>query len=173
MAERPTPRLPFLDAGIGQIAFVVEDVEAVVKKYHDVFGVGPWSFYTYGKPLVSRMTYRGKPADYEARIALSYFGPMRVELIQSIRGPSVYDEFIEKHGYGVQHFGLLVDNMEEALQQAEAAGYPMIMDGAGFGKNGDGHFAYIDTEDDFDVVYELIERPKERHPPEMVFPSQQ
>ena len=164
-------RLPFLDRGIAQIAFVVEDLDSSVERYHRVFGVGPWDFYTYERPFVPHMTYRGEQADYSIRIALSYFGDMRVEFIEPVRGPTIYHEFIEKHGYGVQHFGLLVDDMSSALAQAETAGYPMIMDGAGFGADGDGHYAYIDTERDFGVVYELIERPKKRKTPDRVYPA--
>ena len=174
MMNRSSPAtfpLRFLDNGIAQIAFLVEDLESSVQRYNSVFGIGPWDFYSYEKPFVPYMTYRGKPADYSIRIALSYFGSMRVEFIEPVRGPTIYHEFIEKHGYGVQHFGLLVDDMSSALAQAEAAGYPMIMDGAGFGADGDGHYAYIDTESDFGVVYELIERPKRRKQPEKVYPS--
>ncbi len=170
-SESAANALPFLDGGIAQIAFVVEDLEAAVERYHSVFNVGPWDFYTYERPFVPHMTYRGEPADYSIRIALSYFGPMRVEFIEPVRGPTIYHEFIERHGYGVQHFGLLVDDMQSALERAEAAGYPMIMDGAGFGADGDGHYAYIDTEGDFGVVYELIERPKRRKKPDRVYPS--
>jgi methylmalonyl-CoA/ethylmalonyl-CoA epimerase len=163
--------LPFLNSGIAQVAFVVEDLDQTVRNYHRSFGIGPWHFYTYGHPLVRKMSYRGKPADYEMRVALSYFGPMRVELIQSTRGPNIYEEFIEKHGYGVQHFGVLVEDMAVALELAGAAGYEMIMDGSGFGRDGDGHYAYIDTEDDLGVVYELIQRPAGRMPPEKIYPS--
>lgn len=165
--------LPFLDSGIAQIAFVVEDLDEVVKNYHHRFGIGPWHFYTYGKPLVRNMSYRGAPADYEMRVVLSYFGPMRVELIQPTRGPSIYQEFIETHGYGVQHFGVLVEDMAAALDQARQAGYQMIMDGSGFGRDGDGHYAYIDTEGDLGVVYELIQRPAGRVPPEKVYPEEE
>ncbi len=171
--KQPEKPLPFLNNGIAQIAFVVEDLDQTVANYHAGFGTGPWHFYTYGKPLVQTMTYRGQPADYEMRVALSYFGPMRVELIQPTRGPSVYHEFIEKHGYGVQHFGVLVENMTSALAEAEAAGYAMIMDGAGFGKDGDGHYAYLDTEADYGVVYELIQRPAGRMPPEKIYPAEE
>lgn len=165
--------LPFLDGGIAQIALVVEDLDAVVERYYRTFGVGPWHFYTYGKPLVKRMTYRGRPADYRMRVALSYFGPTRVELIQPLEGPSVYHEFIEAHGYGVQHLGVLVEDMHRALSLAEDAGYRMIMDGSGFGADGDGHYAYIETETPFGVVYELIQRPARRNPPERIFPEEE
>lgn len=164
--------LPFLNNGIAQVAFVVKDLELTVENYYRVFGIQPWEFYTYAKPLVKHMTYRGKPANYEVRIALSYFGPTRVELIQPVRGPTIYEEFIEEHGYGVQHFGVLVDDMQAALAEAEQAGYEIIMDGAGFGRDGDGHYAYLDTKEDLGVVYELIERPANRMPPEKIYPEQ-
>ncbi|MFW5729077.1 MAG: VOC family protein [Spirochaetota bacterium] len=170
MSTNRTP--PFLENGIAQIAMVVEDLERTVENYYATFGIGNWHFYTYGKPLVPHMTYRGKPGDYEARIALSYFGPTRVELIQSTKGPNVYEEFIHRHGYGVQHFGVLVPDMATAIAQAEAAGFEMIMDGAGFGVDGDGHYAYLDTEEAFGVVYELIERPRAKVPPEKVYPAE-
>jgi len=79
---------------------------------------------------------------------------------------------VREHGYGVHHFGVLVDDMEEALAQAEAAGLKMTMDGAGFGRDGDGHYAYLDTEDKIGVTIELIERPKGRLEPEKVYPPE-
>jgi hypothetical protein len=48
----------------------------------------------------------------------------------------------------------------------------MTMDGAGFGRDGDGHYAYLDTEDQLGVTIELIERPQGRMPPEKVYPSE-
>jgi catechol 2,3-dioxygenase-like lactoylglutathione lyase family enzyme len=165
-------RLPFLDNGIAQTAIVVEDLDRTVERYWEVFGVGPWHFYTYEKPLVQEMSYYGKPADYAMRIALSYFGPSRIELIEARRGDSVYADFVRQHGYGVQHLGLLVDDMQAAIALAEEAGYAVIQDGSGFGVDGDGHYAYLDTAQDFGVMFELIERPKGRRAPEKVFPAE-
>jgi hypothetical protein len=171
-AEALSPAtLPFLKSGVGQVAQVVESLEATVEEYARLFGIGPWDFYTYERPLVSRMTYRGTPADYSMRIALSWFGPTRIELIQVVRGPTVYDEFIKKHGYGVQHLGLVVPEMAKALAEARAAGLEVVMDGSGFGLDGDGAYAYLDTEERLGITLELVERPKRRRPPEKVFPA--
>lgn len=165
--------LPFLNNGVAQIAFVVEDLDRTVKNYHEKFGIGPWHFYTYGKPLVPRMTRNGEPADYSMRVALSYFGPMRIELIEQVEGDTVYSEFIEKHGYGIQHLGVLVDDMQAAIKEAEEAGYKMVMDGAGFGPDDDGHYAYLDTEEELGTTIELIQRPKGRKPPEKIYPPEE
>jgi len=168
----PSP-LPFLQNGVAQIAFVVQDLDATVEAYWKHFGIGPWHFYTYGAPLVPRMTRHGEPTDYKMRVALSYFGPMRIELIEQVSGDTVYAEFIAKHGYGIQHLGVLVDDMKTALAQAETAGIAMTMDGAGFGLDGDGHYAYLDTEDLIGTTIELIERPKGRMKPEKIYPPQE
>jgi methylmalonyl-CoA/ethylmalonyl-CoA epimerase len=172
MSEAQGQKLPFLANGIAQVAIIVENLETAVENYWKLFGIGNWHFYTYGKPLVKTMTYQGQPGDYRMRVALSYLGPMRIELIEILEGDTVYADFVREHGYGVHHFGVLVENMEEALARAEAAGLMMTQDGAGFGQDGDGHYAYLDTEDQIGVTLELIERPKGRMPPEKVYPGE-
>ena len=165
-------KLAFLQQGVAQVAIVVKNLEEAVENYWRLFGIGPWHFYTYGKPLVQHMTYHGETADYRMRIALSYFGPLRIELIEPLEGDTVYADHVREHGYGVHHFGLLVEDMGQALAEAEAAGLPMIQDGSGFGLDGDGHYAYLDTEDQLGVTLELIERPLRRVQPEKVYPPE-
>jgi catechol 2,3-dioxygenase-like lactoylglutathione lyase family enzyme len=164
--------LPFMKNGVAQVGFVVKDLDAAVESWVKLFGIGPWSFYTYGEPLVKKMSYRGKPVKYRMRLALSNIGPLRIELIQPLDGDTVYADFVREHGYGIHHFGLLTDDMQAALAQARAAGLPMTMDGAGFGRDGDGHYAYLDTEGALGTTIELIERPKGRVPPEKVYPPE-
>ena len=163
-------KLSFLKNGVAQVGLIVEDLDWAIEHYWRVFGIGPWHIYTYGKPLVKRMTYRGRPADYRMRVALSWLGPLRLELIEMLEGDTIYAEFVAEHGYGVHHLGVLVDDMEAALAKAETAGLTMTMDGAGFGLDGDGHYAYLDTEDRLGTTFELIERPKGRLPPERIYP---
>lgn len=160
----------FLQKSIGQIGYVVEDVEQTISDYYHKFGIGDWKLYTYGAPLLSFMNYKGKPTQYKAYIALGYFGTTRVELIQNIEGHTIYSDFIEKHGYGVQHLGVYVQDIKHELNEAAKAGFSVVMEGGGFGLDGDGHFAYLDTEDVFGITYELIQRPLRRHEPEAVFP---
>lgn len=169
---KPNHPLPFLKTGIAQVAIVVKDLERTVENYWTLFGIGPWHFYTYSKPLVREMSYYGNPAEYEMRIALSQLGPLRIELIEARGGNSIYADHIREHGYGVQHLGILVEDMEEALAEAASAGLNMIQDGSGFGLNGDGHYAYLDTEETLGVTLELIQRPKARVKPEKIYPPE-
>jgi methylmalonyl-CoA/ethylmalonyl-CoA epimerase len=162
--------LPFLEKGVAQVGFVVKDLEATVENWTKLFGVGPWQFYTYEKPLLKKMSYQGKPVEYRMRLALANVGSLRIELIQPLEGDTVYADFVREHGYGMHHFGLLTDDMEASLAEAREAGLAMTMDGSGFGKDGDGHYAYLDTEAALGTTLELIQRPKARVPPEKSWP---
>ena len=163
----------FLQNGVAQVALVVEDLDKTVENYWKLYGIGPWYFYTYGKPLVKRMSYHGEASEYKMRIALSYLGPLRIELIELGEGDTVYADHVREHGYGVHHFGILVEDMEAALAEARAAGVAMLQDGAGFGRDGDGHYAYLDTEGEIGVMLELIERPEGRVPPDKIYPPEE
>jgi catechol 2,3-dioxygenase-like lactoylglutathione lyase family enzyme len=156
---------------IAQICIIVPDLEEATKNFHEKFGVGPWHFYTYGKPLVKRMTRHGKPAEYKMKVALSNIGSMRIELIQPLEGDTVYKEFIEQHGYGIHHLGILTDDMKSSIDKAKEAGIAMTMDGSGFGPDDDGHYAYLNTEPLIQTTLELIERPKRRNPPDKIYPD--
>jgi catechol 2,3-dioxygenase-like lactoylglutathione lyase family enzyme len=171
MTEKQEKIFPYLKNGLGQVAILVPDLDTAVEAYYKHYGIAPWHFYTYEQPLVKKMSYHGQPANYRMRIALSYFGPMRIELIQPLEGESVYADFIREHGYGIHHFGLIVDDMQQALQEAKDCGIEMTMDGSGYGLDGDGHYAYLDTEKEIYATLELIERPRGRLTPEKVYPA--
>jgi hypothetical protein len=63
-----------------------------------------------------------------------------------------------------------VDDIEAAVREAEAVGYRVTMSGAGFGLDGDGAYAYLDTEDELGITFELVQRPKRRVEPDKVYP---
>jgi hypothetical protein len=96
-----------------------------------------------------------------------------IELIEMVQAPTIYHDWVEKHGYGPHHVGILVEDMGAALAEAREAGLAVIQEGTGFGLDGDGHFAYLDTEDALGMAVELIEVPKRRVAPDKVFPPPQ
>jgi catechol 2,3-dioxygenase-like lactoylglutathione lyase family enzyme len=165
------PGFPFGTEHIGQIALIVEDLDKAVENYWGLLGIGPWRFYTYAKPFVREMTYRGRPAEYRMRIALSMIGTTHVELIEIIDGPTIYSEFVQQHGCGLHHVGVMVEDLDEAIAKAEAMGFHVIQSGRGYGLDGDGGFAYLDTMEQLGTTFELIEFPKRRAQPEKIFPE--
>jgi hypothetical protein len=175
MAEKDLPKnmpLPFLTQGVTQVAWVVEDLEKAVEMQYRLFGIGPWHFYLYDRELLSMMRIHGRDAEFAMDTAVANAGQTRLEIVQPLSGDTIYHEFARKNGYGrIHHFGLAVDNMQESLQLARQAGFTVTMEGSGYGLDGDGHFAYLDTEETYGIILELMERPKRRRTPRKVFPA--
>ena len=113
----------------------------------------------------------GKPFSYNSRLALSYLGETRIELIQNLEGETVFTEFVRDHGYGLHHCGIYVPDIEASLAEARACGIRVLQEGGGFGPDGDGYFAYLDTHKMFGITYEIIERPKRRYEPDSIYPA--
>jgi len=158
-------------AKIDQVCVVVRDLRRAMEHYWNVLGIGPWRVYTYGRPLVRRLTYRGQPADYQMRLAFAQTPSVMIELIEPTRGPSIYHEFLERGGEGIHHFGVFVPKLDEAVAKAQAAGFAVIMSGHGTGVQDDGGYAYLGTEDQLGAIFELIELPSQRQPPEEIYPG--
>jgi catechol 2,3-dioxygenase-like lactoylglutathione lyase family enzyme len=163
---------PFLKNGVWQVGAIVGDIDKAVEACWNVCGVGPWQIFTYQKPFVKWMTYRGNPGNYKMRVAIAPIGSHQLELIEPLEGPSIYHEFVAERGYGLHHIGVLVDDLEAAMAQAEAAGFPVIQAGGGHGLDGDGGYAYLDTEAKLGIIYEVMTPPKRRAQPEKVYPPE-
>ena len=146
-----------------RIGLLVRDLDAALRKYVDVLGIGPWICLTHGPETVPRLEYRGEPAAFSMRVALSATVP-QFELIQPLTGPSIYDDWMETHGEGLHHVAYDITSMDDGIAEMRALGYEVIQYGSGYGLDGDGAFAYFDTEADLATIVELRVPPRRRDP---------
>jgi catechol 2,3-dioxygenase-like lactoylglutathione lyase family enzyme len=171
--EEGKAKLSFLKNGLDQVAIVVEDLDQAVENYWKLLGVGPWRIHTFGRPAVKRMSYRGQPAEFKFRVAFGQVGAMRIELIEVLEGQTIYGDWVKQRGYGLHHVGVLVDDMEKALEEAREAGLSVLQEGSGYGLDGDGHYAYLDTGKLIGTILELIKLPARRAAPDRVYPLEE
>ena len=94
---------PAVPMTITQIAVVVADMESSLRSYTENLGWGPWSVFDYKPPLLHDTVVRGKPCEFRMIGAETKVDGLGFELIQPISGPSIYQEFLDTHGEGVQH----------------------------------------------------------------------
>ena len=80
-------------------------------------------------------------------------------MIQPLNGPSAHLDWLERHGEGPHHVGIVVDSVRETTTQMETAGYPLIHYGAGLGPRNDGAWAYFDTTEALGLLIEVVEPP--------------
>lgn len=150
-----------------QIGIWVPDLAKGIRQWSAILGREDWRVYTYGPDVVPELTYRGAPGNFSMRLALIGADP-QIELIEALEGPSLYHEWIEEHGYGQHHIGFWVDSLDDISEQCAQAGIALTQTGRGYGVNGDGGFAYLDTLETLGVILEAIEVPAVRRPSEPI-----
>lgn len=136
-----------------QLGVVVRDIEAAMRHWSEVCGVGPW-FYAEKLPLTS-FVYRGaRNDDMHISVALANSGDMQVELIQQrCDGASMYRDFLAAGHEGMQHWSSWPTDYDAKLEAALAAGYKI-------GQEGDsarGRFVYLWNEGHPGTVIEMAE----------------
>jgi glyoxalase/bleomycin resistance protein/dioxygenase superfamily protein len=141
------------DDGVIQMAYVVEDIHRAMHEWASKLKVGPWfliDHFTGVDPL-----YRGQPSQADVALAMSFAGHMNVELIQVNRpAPSVYQETIDKRGYGFHHFGIATSDFDRDVERYRAGGAELAFH---LKVPSGGRVAYMDTTASLPGMVELIE----------------
>jgi hypothetical protein len=108
MPNAPHPvTLPPID----HIGIVVKDIDKTVELLSATWGVGPWDILEY-TPDDDELEI---DEPYRIKLAFSSLGPVRLELIQPVEGKSLWSEFLENEGEGIQHIAFMVSNWDEMM----------------------------------------------------------
>jgi len=135
-----------------QNGYVVRDIEAAMKHWIDVMGVGPWFYIEDVK--TDWFKHRGAPSDVKMSIALANSGDLQIELIQQRNdAPSMYKEFLDAGLEGLQHMSYWTHDYQELYDRALSLGYVVGHEGAIGGEKG--RFAYFDTQAHPGTVVEI------------------
>lgn len=65
-------------------------------------------------------------ADQKVKTAFFMVGQTKIELLEATSPESPVAKFIEKRGQGIHHLAFAVENVGDALQEAEAKGVTLI-----------------------------------------------
>lgn len=143
------------EAGIIQIAYIVEDLRASIPVFTRDLGIGPW-FVIEHFPF-RRLSYRGVETSCDLSLCLGVSGGMMYELIEQHDGnASVYTETRDARGWGFHHYAVAArpDGYDALLQGHLDRGAALALDAeVGVG----GRAAYVDTGANLFGMIELIE----------------
>jgi Glyoxalase/Bleomycin resistance protein/Dioxygenase superfamily len=151
-----TPLLRGLE--IVQVAVVVRDLEAYASRQSRLLGNGPWRVYEFGPHMMARYEHRGLPATGRTLVALNDTHP-QVEILQPLSGRSIHQDWLDQHGEGLHHVGAIVESVESVVAVASDDHVGVLSSGEGFGTDGSGRFAYLDTQSQLGMILEVIEPP--------------
>ena len=152
MTSRPT-----LIAQLGdvmQMAFIPRDFDASLRFWTETMGVGP--FFLHEHAGLKDVLYRGQPTDVDFGVAIAYWGDVQVELVQQHNdAPSIYKEWLDAGHEGLHHVCIVVDDMEKARADCDAAGAVVVQEG----RLSEGEVIYVDVSGGPGPIIEIIKLP--------------
>jgi catechol 2,3-dioxygenase-like lactoylglutathione lyase family enzyme len=138
---------------VRQNGYVVRDVEAAMKHWTEVLGIGP--FFYFERVPIEDFCYRGEPSPIQVSIALANSGPLQIELIQQRNdAPSMYRAFVAAGHEGLQHVAFWTERFDAALDERLGMGFRVGQSGR---IGAAGRFVYFDVEAHPGTVIELSE----------------
>ena len=147
---------PLQQKTVSHIAPVVRDATAVAA-FWQALGFPGFALEHASPRDDSR--YRGRPLSLPFEVGFQQLGPVSYEWIQPpSTPPNIYDDFLKRHGDGIQHLGLPVDDLAKATAAYEKLGFSVWQAGAwgDVGKPDSGQYHYMDTDKIGGVSLELI-----------------
>jgi hypothetical protein len=147
-----------------QVCIVTRDYRRTLEGLVRI-GIGPWVVRTFDGSNLTERTYYGKPAGYAMKLCLADVGSMVWEVVQPLAGPSIYADFLDRHGDGIQHIGVDGNGVsyENRLKAFADRGYEPIQSGVFMNRV---RFHYFSTGDDLKTIVEIFDVPKD-----FVFPE--
>lgn len=139
---------------ISQIAVVCHNLQRTMEMYTKLLGWGPWNVYRHEPPRLHDTIVRGEQVGYTMLGAETHVGEMGFELLQPLEGPSIYTEWLEKHGEGLHHVAVMLHNFDESTELQRRfveMGYPVLMGGR-IGETIE--FFYLDTQPSLKIILE-------------------
>jgi len=118
---------------IGQIAFLVHDVEKAMKKWVDLLNIGPWNVLVMDHNICTNVIENGQPSDKEFKFicAVTMVGDIQIELIEPCYGVELYENWLKENGEGLHHFKEYIPNerIAETVKEYAEKGMPVIRGG--------------------------------------------
>ncbi|WP_415854170.1 VOC family protein [Sinomonas sp. G460-2] len=112
-----------------QVCYVTDDIEATTKWFAELLDRPAPAIVEAPDPEVAKTKYHGKPAAVEFRQALMKWRGTQLEFIQPGPGPSIWRDWLDKHGAGLHHVGFAVKDFEAARESLVALGLPIVQEG--------------------------------------------
>jgi catechol 2,3-dioxygenase-like lactoylglutathione lyase family enzyme len=129
----PTSLSPVYHIGV-----IVEDIDKTTKLLSSLLGLGPWQIVE--AELREEDMLMGEPCTL--KLAGAQLGTTILELLQPIKGKSLWGEFLETKGEGIHHIAYSVENLDEMASAIQEQGGRMLI--GGVAPNGK-RWAYFET----------------------------
>ena len=105
---------------IWQVCAITDDLEATLQQWVDRLKIGPWKVRSFNNENMDWMYLEhgkrgGKKVEepWEMRIAITMVGDFEIEVIQPVKGPTIYQDWLDRHGPGLHHIKEKISNWKK------------------------------------------------------------
>ena len=106
---------PVNKQGFAQICILVPDIEKAAEKWAAVLGCEKPAIRPMHLEGNENYTYRGQQISCDLLVTELVMPGFLIELHQPVSGQSTFQEYVDKHGYGVHHIGFEVGDARDAV----------------------------------------------------------
>lgn len=138
---------------ICQIALVVKDIEAMTKKYAELFGVEVPQVFTVPSQEEAKTQFRGKATSTRAKLAVFNLGQIVLELTEPDEEPSSWKEFLEEKGEGVHHIAFTTKDKTDIVHYFNNQNIPIRH----YGEYTGGNYTVFDAAKEYGVMIQVKE----------------
>lgn len=111
--------------GIIQNAYVVNDIDRAIERWHASWGTGP--FIVRRHIVMEQVLYRGAPAALDISAAFVQAGPVQIEFIcQHNDAPSAFRDAFAPGQEGLHHVAVMPDDYQASVAHFVALGFPVV-----------------------------------------------
>lgn len=142
----------FMENRMAQVAVIVSDIERAAAYYASMFGIDPPQAFVAAGHESRPTLYRGQPSDATAKLAFIELDNIQIELIEPDGQPSIWQEFADNQGQGIQHIAFWVDDIDAAEKAFTSRGMDILQSGGWDG----GAYSYIDATEQMGTIIELL-----------------
>lgn len=142
---------------LSQLNIVTDDVDRTVAELTAVLEVGPWSIGTLDSKTVSDpgLLVDGEMVapPFHFQLGITFYSNIEFEVIQPVKGPTVYQHYMDHHGIGYHHIKEVVppENWMKTMADYADKNMDLVIKGS----VGPTSFAYLNSEKAFGFVVEL------------------
>lgn len=132
---------------IDQVGVTVYNVDKQIQYYEKFFGK---DIFEVIEGTSMRIFEDGRQEPIQAKAAFAKLGNLQIELIEIKEGNTIHLDWLKKHGEGIHHMGMFVEDFQASLKKFQEAGVKVLQMG-----KGRMYYAYMDTKP---FCLEIIEK---------------
>ncbi len=144
---------PLGTAIVTQVAIVVKDIEAAIAAWSTLLGVPQPNVIVTDTVDQAHTEYKGRSTPARAKLAFFPLGQVTLELIEPLGEPSTWNDQLVAHGQSLHHIAFQVKGMQARVDELTEHGMHLVQRGDYTG----GRYAYVDGQERFGAVVELLE----------------